>query len=895
MKGYKKQLFWYAVALEFLAIITFACACFAIVWAVAVENMTTTYKERLQALDNRAMGSMRIVQEYVSVTAEQENLVAACEELLHSEITNDQNLALQKIRRVLIQMLYYHGQIKHVFVVTPDAIITQRDYLPRPNKMKFVPMSDAEMTALAAGVLEQLEEEPEKTLQSRNVLYAAVNAETALVAIMSDSQIFAQDDTWAISVEDMDGNMIYQNGQHPQHFRTVEYINLQNSMRYVYRMDTRALSLRILHELRTPILLTVALSVPALYAIYWMTQWALHPYALIGRSLRDYESMKRKFPVLMQRLRSAVSIRTRVILLYSLGLLPMLCTLSIMTRYMEECVVQAMSEAHRDTVIENALSLSGRAEAARRFVSMITSDERLHDFLYEGKEQDAHELGSLLIRYHAFRSGVDEVGIYRKDGTAIYRTSARMASGLTQSQLNDFQPNYAFCRFYPDAFSNEQTAIIATVRNIEERRQQSLFSVLGYVCLRFDNLFSGVTGETEMGSYYLYDRENWHLTATSKHLEERLLVEGICQAELIDLEQGETRQVVLPDTHEKCLMFAAPVKDTQYTLICLLSTGPLQKFAERLPGYIVVFFCGFALLILCVAALFAWRITRFSKIVEDYCASASADLHNLPTALSRENEISALGWAFFESMERISQLNDSLLQEQKKQTLLENRRRQAEVIALQSQMDSHLIGNIFAAMKLLLAQGPSEYGTLKRLVEATGDFLRSGLVHDEYDVTLAREIEHVNAYVTIQVIRFGDRLQIHFEPVETALLEVWVPKYLLQPLIENSIIHGMRPRSTLHVSIAILRKGDDLCVCVEDDGTGMEEEALQRLRIRLCEGAVSERIGLINVAERIRLRYGKEHSLCVESRPGGPTRITILLPLTQKLKGEEEHVQADYR
>jgi len=201
-------------------------------------------------------------------------------------------------------------------------------------------------------------------------------------------------------------------------------------------------------------------------------------------------------------------------------------------------------------------------------------------------------------------------------------------------------------------------------------------------------------------------------------------------------------------------------------------------------------------------------------------------------------------------------------------------------------MDSHLISNIFASMKLLFAQG--EYRPLGEMIEATGDFLRSGLVHDEYDVPLQREIDHVNAYVAIQTIRFGERIEVRLRETDEGLRAALVPKYLLQPLIENAVSHGMRPHSTLHVEICVERSGEEMLVSVRDDGKGMEESAVEALNERLRAGIASDHIGLINVAERVNLRFGADYGLRVESRPNGPTVVRIRLPIVWTKEGEAD-------
>ena len=200
-----------------------------------------------------------------------------------------------------------------------------------------------------------------------------------------------------------------------------------------------------------------------------------------------------------------------------------------------------------------------------------------------------------------------------------------------------------------------------------------------------------------------------------------------------------------------------------------------------------------------------------------------------------------------DAIARIDRLKQEIVEEQAKQNRLETRKREAEVVALQSQMDSHLISNVFATMKLLQLEGDAD--TLRRMIDATGNFLRSGLVHNEYDVPLSRELRHVEAYLEIQSIRFGEKLNVEWTPCDPGLLRCRVPKYLLQPVFENAIKHGMRPKARLTIRVRIARQDGRLAIRVANDGCGLAPEAVAELNLRLERREAADHIGLSNVQE----------------------------------------------
>lgn len=315
-------------------------------------------------------------------------------------------------------------------------------------------------------------------------------------------------------------------------------------------------------------------------------------------------------------------------------------------------------------------------------------------------------------------------------------------------------------------------------------------------------------------------------------------------------------------------------------LVCSVRLEPIYAYISYLPLYMGMLLAAIILSILLIDTLLTWQMTRLLRQVELYFGKATPSEHKLTESLVEKNEISAMAHAFSEALDRIENLNQDILARRERELYLEKRRRQSEIIALQSQMDSHLIANIFASMKLLVVQG--ELAPLRRMIDATGDYLRAGLVHGEYDVPLEREIAHVRAYIAIQCMRFGDRLQVDFQPIDASLYSAMVPKYLLQPIIENAIKHGMRPRSTLHIQISVHEQDHILHVRIENDGIGMAADAAQNLNARLRSAAVSEHIGLTNVSERIYLRFGELYGVHVDSKPEGPTVVLVTLPWIER-------------
>ena len=200
---------------------------------------------------------------------------------------------------------------------------------------------------------------------------------------------------------------------------------------------------------------------------------------------------------------------------------------------------------------------------------------------------------------------------------------------------------------------------------------------------------------------------------------------------------------------------------------------------------------------------------------------------------------------------------------------------EARLDALQRQINPHFLFNTLNSIASLVRSKPE---LAREMIVKLGNILRALLRDREAFVPLEEELAFTDDYLSIEVVRFGEKLRVVKEIAEETL-ELVVPAMLLQPLIENSIKHGLEPRIgggtvTLRSRIA----GDKLLLEVEDDGVGVE---MGRSVVAPTSGLVREGfgIGMKNVRERMHVLYGDEAQVEMESRPGRGTKVTLLMPL----------------
>lgn len=221
--------------------------------------------------------------------------------------------------------------------------------------------------------------------------------------------------------------------------------------------------------------------------------------------------------------------------------------------------------------------------------------------------------------------------------------------------------------------------------------------------------------------------------------------------------------------------------------------------------------------------------------------------------------------------EMVGQLN-SLIQENKK---AERRKRRAELELLQAQINPHFLYNTLDTIIWLIEADKKEDSI--EMVSALSDFFRFCLSRGKDIITLEEEQKHVLSYLSIQKTRYQDRMDYDVS-IPEGLYGYSIPKLTLQPLVENSIYHGIKlQREKGVIKVSAVDLGDIIELTVKDNGAGMSEERLEELRNALENG---EKIGfgLRTVHQRMQLLYGDEYGLKISSTEGVGTTITAIIP-----------------
>ena len=329
------------------------------------------------------------------------------------------------------------------------------------------------------------------------------------------------------------------------------------------------------------------------------------------------------------------------------------------------------------------------------------------------------------------------------------------------------------------------------------------------------------------------------------------------------------------------------VKSVGYTGWKLIGVAPRQTVSlnSLKTQLLVVFVAAFILFLMSlVNSYISSRITTPIRKLE--LSVNEIEKGNLNAKVDAEGsyEIRHLGQSVQNMAKQIQVLMADIVSEHEK-------KRKQEFDTLQSQINPHFLYNTLDIIVWMIENEKPDQAV--KAVTALARFFRISLSRGKSIITVNDELEHVRNYLMIQHMRFKNRFSYTIE-AEDEVLELASLKLMLQPLVENAIYHGMEfMDGDGEIFISAWKEGEDLYLKVSDNGLGMTEEQVARLFSDTPHTGSSRGsgIGVKNVNERIRLYFGSEYGLSIESEPDEGTVVTIHLPAVaySEIRQKEEH------
>ena len=313
------------------------------------------------------------------------------------------------------------------------------------------------------------------------------------------------------------------------------------------------------------------------------------------------------------------------------------------------------------------------------------------------------------------------------------------------------------------------------------------------------------------------------------------------------------------------------ISNTDWFMVTVLPSPPLIHESNRLMIQIVLIYAVFLVLALIFANVLAHSITgRLSSVIRQM----QTVRHGPPTPIDSPSAHDEIG-DLIDTYNYMTRKMDELMKTQAKAA---EDLRIAEFNSLQAQINPHFLYNTMDMINWMALQGQTD--EISHAVQSLSRFYKLTLSRKKGISTIARELEHVTIYVQLQNMRYHDSIEL-ITDIPDELSEYQIPKLTLQPVVENSILHGILEKESKSGTIVITgwMENEDVVLLVSDDGVGIPPEILSTI----LSGNGNSQSGGTNIAvynthRRLQILYGNDYGLTYSSKPGEGTEVEIRFP-----------------
>lgn len=577
-----------------------------------------------------------------------------------------------------------------------------------------------------------------------------------------------------------------------------------------------------------------------------------------------------------------IHLKKKLILLYSVcGLLPALILSAILMIGTRDRLLNLSNSQIFSDNQANRSTLSAVTNMASAISKILASDDKLSylistDFKTEAEVFNAYRDFTLLDDFTHNYAEISDIKVYIDNQTL--RPLGRYQLIDSEAQASTWYQEATaskgeICWVYADGLS--QDAHLHLVRKvILPQTRQYAFLVISIS----DNYLSSINTNRQQITYISLENGPILFTTSKEHIGSTLTLNLLKSYpdRVASLYEYEGKQV---------LAYESTLKSVSSTQSFHISTISYDNAKINQ----VLLMIGFITLLVAMVPflLFFYFSNNYSKrllTIRSHMHGISQGKLQLEDDFMGKDELGELFVDMKTTIDGIQKLHIQILKEQKEKDQIALKQQQMQFELLASQINPHFLFNTLETIRMhALLGGQVE---LNSIILKLGQTLRYALDAPSNTTTLASALEYLESYLEIQHFRFQDKLnyEIHVQPTLEPKRVLMLP-FLLQPIVENAVIHGFATKKKGgKITIDALLKNDIVTIHVTDNGQGIAPEKLQELNQSLatCQDEVtSSHIGMTNVNDRIKLHYGSAYGVTVNSQIGQGTTVTIQIPYNE--------------
>ena len=515
---------------------------------------------------------------------------------------------------------------------------------------------------------------------------------------------------------------------------------------------------------------------------------------------------------------------------------------------------------------------------------LVSSNEDVQKYLF-GDTADPEARDRILSQFETIldsRSDILNLGIIAENGRMLINNGQRLTNQDLDIHSQEWYTNalegresvYLTSSHVQHIISGERPWVITLSRGIRNKEMGTGQEKEGvfFIDLNY-NAISELCDQSMVGNQgyaFIVDADG----NIVYHPQQQQLYNEL-QTENIDLVMNAGSDIVTwGDGINKKMYSISRSEKTGWTVVdCVRVEELLRRSNEAQSIYVLV-----AIGLMAVALFFSRFVAKSITLpIQRLCDSMErvqeGDFSVSDIVVDSENEIGSLTKSFNVMTQRIHELMAQNIWEQEA-------KRKSELKALQSQINPHFLYNTLDSI-IWMAEGKKNEEVVL-MTASLARLLRQSISNEEELVSIGQEIEYARGYLTIQKMRYKDKLEFWIE-VEPSILNIRLIKLVLQPVIENAIYHGLKYKESRGLLLVKgFMKNGNAVLQVIDDGVGMDQETLDHIYERHKVDYHSNGVGIYNVQKRLQLYYGNEYGIVYESKPGEGTTATITIPGQQE-------------
>ena len=589
--------------------------------------------------------------------------------------------------------------------------------------------------------------------------------------------------------------------------------------------------------------------------------------------------MYRKARHRLVRLIQDISLRTKMNVIFSiLLLLPFgAFTFYSANRITDALKEQTLASAYK-AFYEAATNLNTNAQNAIEVSELLSYDELVYRCLlpdpvtgsYSQQLDDTRSLISKIDNLELL-SGVENVKLYVDDKLPLLfdrRIFLPLSDLSSLPKYNTFSYHHTQQWFSPADYAKEEDDAFSCMRMIYQPNALTMPLAILRVDLSSADVRNALHGSStaQRGIVLLLDQSSVLLSAG--------------ESDRISPSEDDISSILLRPTEswseinvadEACYIYRLPLSLTDWQLVTIIPQREIYAPSSLMRNELIIVSLLLVMIALFCSVIISHFLIRRIRSLTTAMQEVEGGRTEIRQLSESNDEVGILIHHFNRMMAHIRELLD----EQMRHGIeIKN----LELKALQAQINPHFLYNTLDTINSLAFEKDSP--EIRELVNALATFYRISLSKGANEISLRDEISHAKAYVNIQSMRFPDQITVNWNIPED-IQDQMIIKIVLQPIIENAIIHGIfeKEDSRGTILVSCTHDNNSIQLCVEDDGVGISRELINQLfNTDASSARTTQGYGISNINDRLKIAYGESFGLSCTSIPGEGTKVQILIP-----------------